>query len=171
MRDHLVAFQPEMVAAIQWPAPDIRKRETRRLRPRAISPGDRVGVREALVRGSDGMAHYARGGGGPLRDGGPVRWPWKPVTLGAMYCPRWAVRTWGTVVDVRIEPLDAIDDAAAVREGMLVLAHLPWSGRKWFAAYRLAVQGAPPREIFQACWAGLHGAWAPEAQVQVIRWT
>lgn len=82
-------------------------------------PGDRLAVREALVR-IDGLAHYAADGS-PVIDvdslNGTVPWKWSPSRLGAMYMPRYAARTFLEITEVRIERLMEISEVDAIAEG------------------------------------------------------
>lgn len=82
-------------------------------------PGDRLAVREALVR-IDGLAHYAADGA-TVEDaafGGSIAWKWSPSRLGAMYMPRYAARTFLEIVDLRIERLQSISWRDAIAEGI-----------------------------------------------------
>lgn len=179
MTDRLIPFSPPMVSALMWSDPSIRKVETRRVKPRNIHPGDRVGVQEALFCAGNRLTYYAADRSPALRDGRFMDWTWQPRSLGARYCPRWAVRTWREVVEVRIERLGSIDDAGAVREGMAVLPFLASATideRQWGHArheaelVRIGTPRHSLRDAYAMAWRGLHGTWDPDMPVQVIRW-
>lgn len=180
MADHLVPFQPEMVAAIRAGL----KVETRRLRPRDIHPGDRLGVQEAVQRVFEepGTMAYSIDKMPVVVNGRILPWQkedggaYAVAALSARYCPRRAVRTWLTVDEVRLERLGEIDDAAAKREGMEILAYFGTVGPRWEFGMVLArgvANGAVLctwSDVYRAAWEGLHGNWDPDQVVQVIRW-
>lgn len=176
-RDHLIPFQPEMVRAIRAGL----KLETRRIRPRDIHPGDRIGVQEAVQRAfyPPGTMEYSVDKMPVAVNGMTLDWEkhdgsrYAVSKLSARYCPRQAVRTWLVVEEVREEALGLVDDAAALREGMGILAQLDAKkvGEKWAPAVLAAKSGRSPSELYRLVWEGLHGEWSFGEVVQVIRWT
>ena len=83
--------------------------------------GSRLWVKQRLVRVDDlgGCITYGTDGGLLLdADGAPKVWPWKPKTLGAMYCPRWASRLTLEITGVHVERLQDITEADAIAEGV-----------------------------------------------------
>lgn len=80
-------------------------------------PGDRVWVRETLVN-SAGWARYACDGRLVERDGRPAPWDWKVNTIIPRYMPRWACRSYGDLIDVRLEPVRTISTADKAAEGL-----------------------------------------------------
>lgn len=85
--------------------------------------GDSLWVREALRRGKDtNYVKYQIDGEfawqGQDEDAELVTWAWKPESLAAMYCPRWAARTWLGVTRVKAERLLDILPLDAMAEGV-----------------------------------------------------
>ena len=80
------------------------------------APGDRLWIREALVRAGAHVA-YAYDYAVVLRDGAPVVWPWKRNTLSSRYMPRWACRSRAELIAVRVEQVQDISEADAQAEG------------------------------------------------------
>lgn len=107
-----------------------RKTVTRRLTEPRFSVGDVVDVCEALTcvcpdRGTWIEPHYRCDGNVARRDGQPLAWPWRVRVLPARYCPAWAVRHRIRILDIRREPLSAITDADAAREGIAAMGVEP----------------------------------------------
>lgn len=67
---------------------------------------------------------------------------WRP----SIHMPRWASRLSLDIVSVRVERLHAIDDADAIREGVLTLE---------------GGTAAPPRKVFADLWDTINGDRAP----------
>lgn len=81
------------------------------------APGDRLWIREALVR-VDGHVAYAYDHAVVLRDGAPVVWPWKRNTLSSRYMPRWACRSRAELIAVRVERVQEISREDEIAEGV-----------------------------------------------------
>lgn len=129
-----ILFQPEMVRAIL----EGRKVQTRRL---TFTPCDGLWVREAFRKDADGYhyrADYPEGSKG-----------WKP----SIHMPKAACRLVLPVVSVRREPLQVINYADAVAEGMDPRNLFPW---------------VPFRQL----WDSIHGngdnAWEMDPTVYVV---
>lgn len=80
-------------------------------------PGDRLWIRERLVRSGD-HARYAYDGSPVLYNGEPAIWPWKVNKLISRYMPRWACRSVAEIVEVRAEQVQAITPRDVVAEGL-----------------------------------------------------
>lgn len=133
--------------------------------------GDRLWVKEALVRTVSGYVAYAAGGppssevvGMPARDGQIVPWTWKPKRLGAMYCPRWAARYTLELTAVRLQRLHDISAADAIAEGITAE---PGNTGKWLAPLAQGKRGQvvlmpvdDPRQAYRSLWNLING---PEA--------
>lgn len=83
------------------------------------SVGDRLWAKQRLVRDADNHIRYGTDEARVIdrRTGDVAVWPWKGVTLGAMYCPRRASRITLEVTEVRVERLDEITEEDAAAEG------------------------------------------------------
>lgn len=145
MAEHGILFSPKMVAAILAGA----KTVTRRLEAHDARPGDLLWVREAWAIPcperdawrTTPAADVVYGSTAPVPEG------WR--RRHARFMPKIYARLWLLVEDVREEPLLAIDDADAVREGVLTLD---------------AGAGATnPRVRFAELWDSLHAVDAPWA--------
>lgn len=80
-------------------------------------PGDRVWVRETLVPSAAGWVSYECDGA--LADEGrPVVWPWKVRKIIPRYMPRWACRSYGEILAVRVERVRDISSDDARAEGV-----------------------------------------------------
>lgn len=141
MTEHPILFSGPMVRAIL----DDSKTQTRRIiKPQAddrgyrwtfdrmenwhgqrvqgpvYEPGDRLWVRESLVRHDRGIpCRYAADGGPVFRDGETVGWSWERNRLPSIHMPRWASRLLLEVVEVRVERLQDITAADVLAEGVL----------------------------------------------------
>lgn len=80
-------------------------------------PGDRLWIREALVRQGD-IVTYAHDGAAVQRHGKPILWPWKVSKLASRYMPYWACRSWAELVAVRVEQVQSITPRDVVAEGV-----------------------------------------------------
>lgn len=114
-------------------------------------PGDRLWVREAVVRQigrgdhGDGATYEADGEWTTLDT-----WPWKLQRLPPMFMPRGLSRISLRVTSVRLERLQAITDADAKAEGMYPAPFCEWMP-----------PGNEHREKFAGLWGALHGKKAP----------
>ena len=134
MKEHPLPLMPDMVRAYY----EDRKSQTRRVLnrnrlyngfafddPRIVracpygQPGDRLWIREALVRQGD-IVTYAHDGAVVQRHGKPILWPWKVSKLASRYMPYWACRSWAELVAVRVEQVQNISEADAIAEGTCV---------------------------------------------------
>ena len=110
--------------------------------------GCRPWVKQRLVKDDWGVVTYGSDRARLLdSDGGPVVWPWKPLTLGAMYCPRWASRLTLEVLTVRVERLQDITEADAIAEGAQRFDDIPLDPvheRHPEHADRWSMDAAPP---------------------------
>ena len=123
---HRAPFLDELAAAIRAD----EKTVTRRVTAPRFKVGDVVGVCEALVPDCGWVAYRGdctavlpgqrRAWVSPL-----ATWPWKVKVLPARYCPNWAIRTFIRITDIRPEPLDAVTDDEARREGIVRLGYAP----------------------------------------------
>ena len=79
------------------------------------NPGDRLWVKESLMRGAtSGGMHYVEDAS-QLRAG--ERWPWKKNVLPSMFMPRWASRITLEITDIGVERLQDITENDALAEG------------------------------------------------------
>lgn len=161
-----ILFRPELYTAIV----EGRKTETRRL-PNGgwarCRRGDTLWVREKLEcpsepDGTPGLTRYARDGA-PVDP--PMSWRWSRSWLSPLHMPRAAARLRLRLVeDARVEPIDAIDNAAAGREGVRAF------GASWgFTEAIEDVRGGTPREAFLRKWAKVHPDSGPGELVVVLR--
>lgn len=113
-------------------------------------PGDRLWVKEALVKGkmlsiltgeeTNADAALFEADGSPVLvteqefDAG---WSWKRPKLPAMYCPRWASRLTLELTEVRVQRLQDISEEDAEAEGF------PGSRSEHWSAYDPVTQGYP----------------------------
>lgn len=111
-------------------------------------PGDRLWVRENLVRGAANVARYNVDHGqvwspaGPT--GGVAPWRWQKPNLNSIHMPRWASRLTLELTATRIERLQDIREADAIAEGV---KPEPFPGDGW----------APNKAAFAGLWMQLHG--------------
>lgn len=142
MAEHGILFSPPMVRALLADA----KTVTRRLEAPAARPGDLLWVKEAWAIADAATEAWRRTPAADVvygsTDAVPAGWRRRH----ARFMPKAYARLWLLVGDVREERLHAIDDADAVREGVLTL---PGEGA--------------PRARFAALWDSLHAADAPWA--------
>lgn len=132
MKEHPLPLMPDMARAYYAD----RKTQTRRVLhreklyngyafddPRIAlgcpygQPGDRLWIRETLVRWSNHV-RYECDSRLVLRDGDPVQWPWKASKLPSRYMPRWACRSQAELVAVRVERVQEIGEADMRAEGL-----------------------------------------------------
>ncbi len=192
--DAPLIFSAPMVRALTMGA----KTETRRLaamkRAAAIRPGSLVWVREAF-RLEDG---FDAAGPKVMESTSFTEMPvWHEADCGApdpkrtrsrwgrafgrcrspIHMPRWASRLTLRVIEARIEPLHAIDDAGAAAEG---ITRLPWdiAGAARYGAElergAWTAVAPSPRESYALFWDELHGRsdgarWGANPTVVVIR--
>lgn len=111
-------------------------------------PGSRLWVKEPLVC-RNGIATYAADGVEAFDNCEPMRWPWKPKRLGAMYMPRRLSRLTLEITGVRVERLNEISAADVAAEGFPFNSDL---------------------DIFKATWCKLNGrdSWAANPFCWVI---
>lgn len=79
------------------------------------APGDLLWVKEPLYRDPQGLVRYVADDAMP--EGREIEWDWKPKSLGAMYCPRWASRLTPEVTEIRVQRLADISEEDARAEG------------------------------------------------------
>lgn len=92
-------------------------------------PGDRTWIRETLVPNPAGWISYECDGA-LADDGRPVVWPWKVRKIVPRYMPRWACRSYGEILAVRVEQVQDISEADARAEGVIPLqVHSPQERR------------------------------------------
>lgn len=117
--------------------------------------GDRLWVREAFAADVPGCGHqggysYRADHIDPHGDG-PTKLKFKP----GIHMPRAASRITLFIVDVRVERLHAIDDADAIREGVMTTVGREVLGRERLPGW--------PRQLFGILWDEINGkraAWA-----------
>lgn len=81
-------------------------------------PGDRVWVRETLVRDAELNAVRYECDSKHINPAGVTEWPWMPNKLAPRYMPRWACRSYGEILAVRAEPVRTISNDDAIAEGI-----------------------------------------------------
>lgn len=143
MAEHGILFSPPMVRALLAGA----KTVTRRLEAPDARPGDLLWVREAWAIPDAATEAWKTtpavlvvyGSTAPVPDG------WR--RRHARFMPKCYARIRLLVVGVREEPLHAIDDADAAREGVLALDG--------------SAGATSPRERFAELWDSLHAGDAP----------
>jgi hypothetical protein len=176
--DRPIIFSAPMVRALL----DDRKTQTRRLATSPLSrtqAGDRLWVREAwqlhsraadlctVVYGASANTswtemherfpdHLAAG-----RQAKPFQSGLRP----SIHMPRWASRLTLIVEGVKVEPLNDINEADALAEGVD-----PWPLGGWFEAGGMQVRAAtvPMRTRFAVLWSHLHGSGAWSANPHVV---
>jgi hypothetical protein len=158
MKTRRTPFLDPLVRAIRAGEKDVTRRFDERFRV-----GDILAVCEALVpaasctRDSRDIVAYRCDGELVTKPDATMPsglacypWPWRVSVLIPRYCPTWAIRTYREILDVRREPLTAITDEDAVREG---IAHMGLE---------------PTRDAFLAAFRRMHGL-APDADPVVTR--
>lgn len=164
MSEHGIIMSAPMVQALLAG----RKTQTRRL---ATSPlrrcvaGDQLWVRECgnwkictEVAPNDGQAHgfvwYAADGdkSGLSFFGGKMR--------PSIHMPRWASRLTLTLIDVRIQSLQALTDEDAIAEGIVEHETCGWHvpGLPHPLKEFPILSRSTPREMYAALWDTLHGS-------------
>lgn len=146
-------------------------REKMGLRCPMGQPGDRIYVREtwangihalAAERDEDGPFVYAADG--DLAVQGRLGERWKP----AIHMPKYAARIWLEITGVRVERLQDMSKADAVRDGGL--HQLPATGRyvvnQGDQYFGMATHD--PLELFREIWESTGGDWAANPWVWVI---
>lgn len=146
-------------------------REKMGLRCPMGQPGDRIYVRETWANGihalaaereEDGPFVYAADG--DLAVQGRLGERWKP----AIHMPKYAARIWLEITGVRVERLQDMSKADAVRDGGL--HQLPATGRYVVnqGDQYFGMASHDPRELFQEIWESTGGDWAVNPWVWVI---
>ena len=155
-----------------WPNPNDKPGMAQILRsPPCGQPGDRIYVRETWAHGIHAMA-AARDEDGPFvyaADGaqaeqGRLGDRWKP----SIHMPKHAARIWLEVTGVRVERLQSISEADAVRDGGL--HRLPATGRYVInqGDQYFGMATHDPRALFREIWESTGGDWAANPWVWVI---
>jgi hypothetical protein len=112
-------------------------------------PGDRLYVKEALMKSTKGRVAWRRQGlvMYPYRE-----WQWQKNFLSPLHMPKWAARLWLDITDVRVERLVEISNEDAEAEGC--------QGR----------EGFDPYEVYAELWDSIHGegSWNENPWVWVI---
>ena len=80
--------------------------------------GDRLWVREGLVRSGAGGVVYQADRCPVMVDGESLTWRWKRDKLPSIFMPKWAARIRLTVTGVRAERLQDISEEDAIAEGV-----------------------------------------------------
>ena len=88
----------------------------RGLPPYAV--GDRLWVKEGLVRSGAGGVVYQADRCPVMVDGESLTWRWKRDKLPSIFMPKWAARIRRTVTAVRAERLQDISEEDAIAEGV-----------------------------------------------------
>ena len=121
MAEHGILFSPPMVRALLADA----KTVTRRLEAPVARPGDLLWVKEAWAIADAATEAWRRTPAADVvygsTDAVPAGWRRRH----ARFMPKAYARLWLLVEDVRAERLHAIDDADAVREGVLTPPDAP----------------------------------------------
>lgn len=168
MTDRPILFADAMVRAI------LSGEKTRSRRPAGAAlaksrPGDRLWVREALVRaGPKGDLRYRADGGAVAMALAPPDFTDTRAVIPSIHMPRWASRLLLTVEGVRHERLRDVDHREAMREGVA-----EWAGSEPSAADLLKRQES--EVLFARLWDSLYGktreSWARNPTVAVLQFT
>lgn len=134
-------------------------------------PGDRIYVRETWANGIHALAAereedgpFAYAADGDLAVQGRLGERWKP----AIHMPKYAARIWLEITGVRVERLQDMSKADAVRDGGL--HQLPATGRYVVnqGDQYFGMASHDPRELFREIWESTGGDWAANPWVWVI---
>ena len=134
-------------------------------------PGDRIYVRETWANGTHALAAEREEDGpfvyaadGDLAVQGRLGERWKP----AIHMPKYAARIWLEITGVRVERLQDMSKADAVRDGGL--HQLPATGRyvvnQGDQYFGMATHD--PLELFREIWESTGGDWDANPWVWVI---
>lgn len=130
-----------------------------------VRPGDRLWVRESWSNAGDGFGYMADHPGDPRGLG------WRP----SIHMPRQASRLTLVVTATRIEPVQAISEADALAEGIVVFhsGDTRMLGIPTLDGHAYDHAGLTGRETFWSLWCDLHGpgAWAANPDVVALTFT
>lgn len=136
-----------------------------------VRPGDRLWVREnwRAGRGYDGLRPREL----PTPDKTKIAF-WYEADMSsqigrgklrpAIFMPRWASRITLDVTATRIEPLQKINDADSILEGIIRCDN----GRDWYDGRDVTTASSIPRGAFYCLWLKLHGKQAWDANPDVV---
>ncbi|MDR0216126.1 MAG: hypothetical protein LBJ15_19310 [Comamonas sp.] len=122
-------------------------------------PGDRIYVRETFAHHPEFAQMAFRADGEEFEDADG--WRWEPKWTPAIHMPRELARIWLEVTGVRVERLQDISAADALKEGLEQCTDLP---HRWEnpVCFQTAVQ------LFKELWESTGGDWAANPWVWVI---
>jgi len=140
------------------------------------SPGDILGVREALVRGTGDFGFY-RTDGKPLPMCRPypysnearlVKWRWKRNVLPSIFMPHAYCRYKFPLVRVWAEKLGDISEEDAMAEGVQVYVR----GESWSLGLREGLDDIfwTPQAAFAELWEEIYGTYNSKLWVWVFDW-
>jgi len=119
------------------------------VRPR-LKPDQAVYIKEALVRGEDGLAYYRQDRAPVSVDGRRLVWPWRVRVLAGRYMPRACARFISWITSTRAQLLQQISNQDAWDEGCRIY---PDDGVYWSLDPGGPIPLADtPRDEFQALW-------------------
>lgn len=160
-----MSFKNQMVSGILRNI----KRQTRRLNKGKFDfeVGDIMYVKEALRKGSDtGFVKYQTTDDfvyrGEDEQAELVGWEWKPLSLPAMYCPKWASRIKCIITSVRVERLHDITDEDALLEGIELI------GKYYRVKDWPGVLSDTPRGCYISLWEHINGKGSSALNPEVI---
>lgn len=187
MKDIPIIFSAPMVNALLAG----RKTMTRRLLYRKASKGkmfshwpkakigDRLWVREAL-NDEDGLRYAADSTKVDCKHAPENFVTTRTTTMPGMFMPRWASRLTLTITATKIEPVQSITTADAIKEGVCEddgsepdIWFIPGTGGTEVGRKMNPLTANKPPKVFKSLWEALHGveSWQQNPEVVALTFT